>query len=94
LGKDNRLQLWNADNGLNTITNYGKVPLNLAVAEASLQMSCTEFCLERYIYVPSNNNMLMYNIHEGTLKSTYKGIRVKEYDFNKMIISQIVVGII
>lgn len=73
LGKDNRLQLWNASDGLNTITNYGKVPLNLAVAEASLQMSCTENCLDRYVYLPSNNNILMYNVHEGNLKATYKG---------------------
>jgi len=73
LAKDNRLQLWNASNGLNTITNYGKVPLNSAVAEASLQISCTDNCLEKYVFVPSNSNLLMYNVHEGSLKKIFKG---------------------
>jgi DNA excision repair protein ERCC-8 len=73
LAKDNRLQLWNASSGLNTITNYGKVPLNSAVAEASLQLSCTDNCLERYVFVPSNCNLLMYNVQAGSLRATYKG---------------------
>ena len=73
LAKDNRLQLWNASNGLNTITNYGKVPLNSAVAEASLQMSCTDNCWQRCVFVPSNSNLLMYNVQEGSLKRVFKG---------------------
>ena len=73
LGKDNRLQLWNSLNGVNTLTNYGKIPLNSAVAESSLQMACTDLCVDKYVYVPSNSNLLMYNVLEGSLKSTYKG---------------------
>jgi WD40 repeat protein len=42
LGKDNALRLWNASNGANTLMNYGKVPLNSAVAETNLQISTTE----------------------------------------------------
>jgi len=40
---------------------------------ACLQLGLTESCTHKYVFVPSNNNLLMYNIHEGTLKQTYKG---------------------
>ena len=73
LGKDNHLRLWNASNGTNTLTNYGKIPLNSAVAEACLQLSCTELCSENFVFVPSNKNLLMYNIFEGCLKNNFKG---------------------
>ncbi len=42
LGKDNALRLWNSANGANTLMNFGKVPLNSAVAETCLQISVTE----------------------------------------------------
>ncbi len=33
-GKDNQLRLWNTTLGINTLTNYGKVPSSLASAES------------------------------------------------------------
>jgi DNA excision repair protein ERCC-8 len=73
LGKDNTLRLWDSHNGLNTQVNYGRVPLSSAVAETCLQMSCTELCDPNYVFVPSGNNLLMYNIFSGEIKQTFKG---------------------
>ena len=42
LGKDNALRLWNSSTGVNTLMNYGKIPLNSAVAETCIQISMTE----------------------------------------------------
>lgn len=72
LGKDNALRLWDASSGLNTLVNYGKVPLNSAVAESCMQISCTDMCSPNYVFVPSGSNLLMYNILEGDLNRTFK----------------------
>jgi DNA excision repair protein ERCC-8 len=73
LGKDNTLRLWDSHNGLNTQVNYGRVPLSSAVAETCLQVSCTELCDPNSVFVPSGNNLLMYDIFNGEMKQTFKG---------------------
>lgn len=47
--------------------------MNSAVAEACLQIACTDKCMPNYVFVPSCNNLNMYNIYQGDLKQTYKG---------------------
>lgn len=73
LGKDNSIRLWDSSNGLNTLVNYGKIPLNATIADACLQMSATEMCNPNYAFIPGANNMLMYNILDGDLVKSYKG---------------------
>ena len=73
LGKDNTLRLWESFTGLNTLVNYGHVPLGSAVAESCLQISCTELCYPNYVFLPSSRNLLMYSIFDGELKHTFKG---------------------
>jgi DNA excision repair protein ERCC-8 len=73
LGKDNSLRLWDSSNGINTLVNYGRIPLNSVAAESSIQMSCTDNCDPSYVYVPAGNNLLMFNIMNGDHKQTYKG---------------------
>ena len=41
--------------------------------KACLQLSLTELTRPSYVLVPSNNNLLMYNIFDGTLRQTFKG---------------------
>ena len=53
--------------------NYGKIPLNGAVAEMCLQVSVTEGTYPNYALIPSGNNLLMYDIMEGSLKRSFKG---------------------
>ena len=73
LGKDNALRLWNSSTGVNTLMNYGKVPHNTAVAETCLQISLTDGTSPNYALIPSGNNLLMYDIFEGSLKKSFKG---------------------
>lgn len=73
LGKDNTLRLWDSQSGVNTLVNYGRVPLSSAVAEMTLQMTFTDHCQPNYLFVPSGNNLLMYDLLEGELKNTFKG---------------------
>ena len=73
LGKDNTLRLWDSHNGLNTQVNYGRVPLSSVVAETCLQISCTELCDPNFVFVPSGNNLLMYDIFKGEMKQAFKG---------------------
>jgi DNA excision repair protein ERCC-8 len=73
LGKDNSLRLWDSISGLNTLVNYGKAPLNSAVAEACLQISTIDMCNPNYVFIPGGNNLLMYSILDGELVQTFKG---------------------
>ena len=73
LGKDGSLRLWDATTGINTLVNYGRIPVNTVAAETCIQMACTENCNPSYVYVPSDNSLLMFNIMNGDHKETYKG---------------------
>lgn len=73
LGKDNALRLWESSSGLNTLVNYGKIPLHDAVAEACLQIACTDMCSPNHVFVPSGNSLLMYDIFQGEQKAKFKG---------------------
>lgn len=66
------MRLWNANNGLNTLVNYGKISLNSAVAETCVQMACTEMCSSNNVLVPSGSNLMMFDIMSGDLKNTLK----------------------
>jgi DNA excision repair protein ERCC-8 len=75
LGKDNQMRLWNSRTGLNTLVNYGKIPIHHSSSDTyhCLQISCTEDCLNNYTLIPSGSNLRMYNIFDGTLKKTWRG---------------------
>jgi DNA excision repair protein ERCC-8 len=73
LGKDNKIRLWDAYSGLNKLVNFGKVLVDDAVSQSRVQISCTETCFPNYLFVPSGNNLLKFNILSGELKQIYKG---------------------
>lgn len=72
LGKDNVIRLWNSFNGLNTLVNYGKINVSSSVAETCVQISCTEMCSSNCVLVPSENNLMVYDILNGEEKRQLK----------------------
>lgn len=72
LGKDNKLRLWDASNGRNTLVNYGRVPLSTGqnhTTETCIQMSCSD----ESAFVPSGAHLLMFGIYDGVSRKTLKG---------------------
>lgn len=49
------------------------MPLNSAVAETCIQISTSELTNPNYVFVPSGNNILLFDILDGTQKAKYKG---------------------
>lgn len=63
-GTDDRVRLWDAESGLNTLVNYGRVDAD--TSDVCVQMACTDAsCLRDFLFVPSENVLLMYDIYSG-----------------------------
>lgn len=69
-GTDNRLQLWDAYTGENERVNYGCIPIKTK--------KCTQFAVSvntepTYVYVPSEGNVFVFELHSGLKVDTLLG---------------------
>ncbi|XP_039273248.2 DNA excision repair protein ERCC-8-like [Styela clava] len=67
-GTDNRLRLWNATTGQNTLTNYGRIENSY---KRPVQMSFNTD--SNTVFVPSDRHVLHMNVQEGTLVKKLSG---------------------
>ncbi|XP_062509442.1 DNA excision repair protein ERCC-8-like [Corticium candelabrum] len=69
-GRDNRLRLWDVLTSRNTLVNYGRVVNQCRVG---CQFALTRCQNPGFAFVPSANNIQMFDIHEGKRLRILKG---------------------
>ncbi|XP_067005408.2 DNA excision repair protein ERCC-8 [Anabrus simplex] len=69
-GTDNRMQLWNVYGGYNEMVNYGEIPNE---TKKCMQFDVTSHSSPSLVYVPSEGNIFVFEIHSGKKVSTLLG---------------------
>jgi DNA excision repair protein ERCC-8 len=69
-GRDNRLRLWDVLTSRNTLVNYGQV---VNRCRTGCQFALSHCHTPGYAFIPSANNIQMFDIHEGKKIRTLKG---------------------
>lgn len=69
-GTDNRLRLWNTFTGHKEIVNFGKIPNE---SKRAIRFDVSHNCIPDLVYVPSEGNILAYDLHLGFKVKTLLG---------------------
>ena len=70
LGTDQRLRLWDAASGRNALVNFGKITNN-SKKGVTMAVSCATD--PAIVYVPSENNINVFDVHSGEKISCLRG---------------------
>lgn len=70
LGTDNRMRLWDACTGRNELANYGRIP---NATRKGVRFDVAAGTTPDFVYVPSEGNVLVYEVHTGTKLGTLLG---------------------
>lgn len=70
VGTDGRMRLWNSDTGRNEMVNYGRISM---ASKKGLRFTVSSDTEPQMIFVPSQGNILVYELSTGIKRNTLLG---------------------